>query len=386
MAVGCAVCRGGIRLATCWNNTVVRGPRWLATAAWVLMVAAGTCRACLADDELFANSDTYLDHPNADSLWEGWADKGNLFFSEPPGPLAFSFDYRVQAMFNSFTSYQFGTPPMPGQYAPLSKLDWCLNTTWHGLRLGLDKEDSAVHFQWLTPIGRNVNGKIDDFDWSAPDTAPASLSSSPERWIDGQMLEFEYDLRLFKRPVGLPVEVWPIVGFRWQRFDMVSFEGDQLINDGTLGPSVPPVGYHWPDVEGTFKQEYSIGYLGLQLRGRLETGILPPIALTLQGDWGYTHAENIDHHISGYEDAGIHRYTMDNTHGDAMHFSLTAESLFCHDRFSIGVLAEYLDINTTGTHRWVETGNTTPVDMSWSNGVSVSSRQTAITAFFRLRI
>ena len=58
------------------------------------------------------------------------------------------------------------------------------------------------------------------------------------------MLDLEYEFRLLKRPLGLPVEVWPMVGFRWQRFDMTAYDGDQIIHDGTLGP-VPAVGYHW---------------------------------------------------------------------------------------------------------------------------------------------
>ena len=360
-------------------------PKWLATALVTLLVA-GTCRASLADDALFADSDDYLNHPHAASLWENWSDKGNLFFSEPPGPLAFTADYRVQAMFNSQTSYQFGTPPMPGQYAPLSKLDWSTNATWHGIRFGLEKEDSAAYFQWMTPFGRSVNGEMEDFDWSAPNTDPASLSRSPERWTDGQMLDFAYQFRIMQRPVGMPFDVWPIVGLRWERFDMLAHEGEQIINDGTLGPDLPPVGYRWPGIEGTFKQEYAMAYFGAQFRGRLETSMLPPIVFTLQGDWGYTYANNVDHHISGYEDVGIHRYTMDYTHGDALHFSLTAESMFCRDRFSIGVQAEYLQIETTGSHHMIAYGDTTPIDMTWTNGVSVSSYQTAITVFFRLRI
>ena len=151
----------------------------------------------------------------------------------------------------------------------------------------------------------------------------------------------------------------------------------------------PPVP-RWLPLDGdmiTFKQEYSIGYLGAQLRGRLETRILPPIAWTLQGDWGYTQANNVDHHLSGYEDYGIHQYAMEDTHGDCWHVSLTAEALFCRDRFSIGLQADYMEISTTGTHHWlVIRRHTTPVDETWTNGVSVSSCQTAITAFLRLRI
>jgi hypothetical protein len=113
--------------------------------------------------------------------------------------------------------------------------------------------------------------------------------------------------------------------------------------------------------------------------------MLPPIAWTLQGDWGYTQADNIDHHLF-YEYYDVHRYTMEDTHGDCWHVGVTAEILFCRDRFSIGVQADHMEISTTGSHRFVVSGDATPVDETWTNGVSVSSSQTAITAFLRLRM
>jgi hypothetical protein len=377
---------GGCDLATCWINTAGGRPKGLAAAAWVMLFAVWACgRACPAM-EFFTGFDDPGRQQVAERAWDGWRDPGVCFWTEPPGPLAFTVDYRVLAMFGSQTSKQFGTPPqisMP-QYAPLSKLDWSLDSAWTGFRFGLEQADSAAHLQWMTPMG--CGGKMDDFDWSGPDRAPASLSSSPERFTDGQMLDLEYEFRLLKRPLTLPVDVWPLIGFRWQRFDITAYDGDQLINDGTLGPDLPPVGYHWTEDMGTFKQEYSIGYVGAQLRGRLETGVLAPIAWTLQGDWGYTQANNIDHHISGYEEAGVHRFSMEDTHGSALHFCLTTESLFCRDRLSLGLQADYMEISTTGSHRLLIYGNTLPTDETWSNGVSVSSRQIAITAFLRIRI
>jgi hypothetical protein len=338
------------------------------------------------DDGLAYSTDDNCQNARAEELWRDWSDSGNRFWSAPPGPLALTVDYRVVTMFNSHTSYQFGTSPgyYRGNYAPLSKLDWSLNSTWTGFRFGLEEADSACHFEWLTPMMKTINGGIYDYDWNIDDDLPNdptrldSLSRSSERWNDGQMLELEYEFRMLTRPLGLPLDIWPLAGFRWQRFDMTASAGNQIIPPD--GPFEPPFN---EDI-GTFKQEYSIGYLGAQLRGRLETGRLPPIAFSLQGDWGYTLANNVDHHLS-YEYSDIHRYTMENTHGDSLHVSLTAEALFYLDRFSIGVQADHTEINTTGSHRWVMYGDTTPVDEMWTNGVSVSSSQTSITAFLRLR-
>ncbi|MGD0655325.1 MAG: hypothetical protein ABSA16_13355 [Thermoguttaceae bacterium] len=319
----------------------------------------------------------------AERSWCGWPDSADRFWSDPPGPLALTVDWRVLSMCDSHTSYQFGTPPgyYRGNYAPLSKLDWSLDSTWTGFRLGAEEENSAGHFQWLTPMAQGVNGGMYDYDWNINDDLPNdptrldSLSRSSERWNEGQMLELEYEFRLLKHPLGLPVDLWPLAGYRWQRFDMMSSDSYQII---------PPDGPF--QSLGTFKQDYSIGYLGTQLRGRLETRILPTIAWTLQGDWGYTQANNVDHHISGYEELGYHRYTMEDTHGDCLHIALTAEALFCLDRFSIGVQADHTEINTTGSHHWLVYNDIITLrDETWTNGVSVSSSQTSITAFLRLR-
>ena len=182
-----------------------------------------------------------------------------------------------------------------------------------------------------------------------------------------------------ERLLGLPVEFWPLVGFRFQRFDMTSTNGVQIIPAD--GPFPPPF-------DGDlirFNQQYYIGYAGAQLRQAIQRQGRPLINVTLQADYGATAGYNIDHHLF-YEYYGIHRYTMESTDGGAMHFALTAEALLTK-RLSLGVQADYLDISTTGSHRFLWSGATpTPTDETWSNGVSVSSSQTAITAFIRLRM
>jgi hypothetical protein len=310
-----------------------------------MLVAVLLCDRAWAADELGYDADDYLNHSYAAKLWEGYRDPGVRFWSEPPGPLALTFDWRVLTMFDSHTSHQFGTPPQSGgpQYAPLSKLDWSLDSTWTGFRFGLEEANSAVHFEWLTPMGQGINGGMYDYDWNINDprndpTRLDSLSRSSEQWNEGQMLDIEYEFRLLKCPLGLPVDLWPMIGFRWQRFDMTAYAGNQLFSTGGI---VPPVGPFGPPFDGdgiTFNQQYSIGYLGAQFRGRLETRFLPPVAWTLQGDWGYTQANNVDHHL--LRDEG-NWYAMEDTHGGCWHVSLTTEALFCRDRLSIGLQADY---------------------------------------------
>jgi hypothetical protein len=370
-------------LAACLSVSAILRRGWLAAVVGALLALVLTGDRAWADDGFVLATDDYANHPNAESLWEGWVDKGNLFWSQPPGPLALTVDYLIRPMFDSYTSRQFGTPPgyYRGDYAPLSKLDWCLDSAWTGFRFGLEEANSAAHFSWLTPMGQKIAGGMYDFDWNIDDTKPIdpsrldSLSRSSERWTDGQMLDLEYEFRLWTHPLGMPADIWPLIGYRWQRFNAMSYGGVQLVPPD--GPFPPPF-----DGDGiAFKQEYSIGYVGAQLRGRWDFVRLPPIAWTVQGDWGYTRGNSIDHHLlRGVPD----RYSMEYTDGNCWHAGFTAEALFCQDRFAIGLEGEYLDIHTQGTHHLlIESAG---VNEAWDNGVQVISRQIWLTLFLRLRI
>jgi hypothetical protein len=364
-----------------WESAKSWGRRFAAVLGAVILVVS-TCGRARSANEFYSDLDNSPDHPHAAELWNDWLDPGVAFLTQPPGPQFWTIDYRVQQMFDSRTSYQFGTEPgFVPKYAPLSKLDWSLDSTWTGLRVGVQKPNWDVHFEWLTAIG--INGSMEDFDWNInnPRDDPTrldSLSRSSERWTDGQKIEIEADYRWSERLLGLPVEFWPLAGFRFQRFDITSTRGVQIIPSD--GPFPPPF-------DGdliTFNQQYYIGYVGAQFRTAIQRPGRPPINLAFQADYGATAGYNIDHHLF-YEYYGIHRYTMESTAGGALHFALTAEALL-NKRLSFGLQADYMEIGTTGSHRFVWSGATTPVDETWDNGVSVSSRQTAITAFLRLRI
>lgn len=303
-----------------------------------------------------------------------------------PDPLSrrvWSLDYRVRSMFNSRTSYEFGQPPfVPPPYAPLSRLNWAMDSTWAGFQLARKTDKWGVHFEWYGPAQSSVNGKIADYDWmTASDPSRLdSLSESAVRWTEGQMLDLggEYHLGDY-RILGLPVELWPMGGFRFQRFSMVGHDGIQLIGDGV---QVPLPGELLPGDLITFNQQYYIGYFGGQLRSSLHVGRLPPISLMFQGDWGATAGYNVDHHLF-YESLGTHRYTMENTHGGTVHLALAAEMPLTK-LWSLGVQFDHTEIHTTGSHRWLtydDFGNRQ--DESWDNGVKVTSVQNSLTAYLR---
>ena len=186
-------------------------------------------------------------------------------------------DYRVKTFFDSNTTYQFGVQEyLANPYAPLSKLSWPLDSTWDGLRIGVEKPNWRAHFEWLTPMVHDTYRDMADYDWSGPDRDPASLSSSPERWTDGQSIELEGSFKLLDHILQAPIELWPVIGFRFQRFDLMAHDGDQIINDGTLVPLPPPVGYHWTEDMISFNQQYYMAYIGGQLRRDFERRKLSP--------------------------------------------------------------------------------------------------------------
>jgi hypothetical protein len=179
-------------------------------------------------------------------------------------------------------------------------------------------------------------------------------------------MEFQWTERTFK----LPVEFWPTAGFRWQRFDIMCYDGVQVkYQNQWLNPPD-----QYPGDVITFNQQYYIGYLGGQFRTKIRS-----VLLTFQADWGYTWAYNIDHHLLRDGD----RFTMDATQGNSWHLGFTAE-VPLSEQIRFGFQFDHMEIRTTGTHHL----QNLPLgeDATWDNGVSVSSNQTSIMAFVRFRM
>jgi hypothetical protein len=287
-------------------------------------------------------------------------------------------DYRVQQMVDSDTSYQFGSSsPLVGNYAPISKLTYSLDSTWTGLRLGVQKPNWDVHFEWLTPLGKDINQGIVDYDWNIDDprndpTRLDSVADLSTRWNDGQKLEFEGERKWSDRFLGLPIEFWPLAGFRFQRFDITAYGGTQVIEHAQ--PLPVPVPFADQGDSLTLNQQYYIGYAGAQFRAAVQRVYLPPIALTFQVDYGGTGAYNIDYHLM----RGGDMHQMMSTGGGTLHLALIADAPF-NKHCSFGVQADHTEIRTTGTLRQVQNGNWITSDYD----VQANSDQTSITAYLR---
>lgn len=284
-------------------------------------------------------------------------------------------DYRYRALASSGISSTYGTSqPPPTGYAPLSQLDFPINSSWHGLRIGLDEPTWGVHFEWMTPQ-QSIQGQFSDYDWKFsgppnPGESYTDLGFAGERWIDAQMIDLGLDFQLTDRTFNLPIEVWPTFGFRWQRFDIECYDGVQVkYYNQWLDPADA-----YPGDAITFNQQFYTGYLGGQFRTRLRS-----VLLTFQADWGCTWGYNIDHHLLREGD----RYTMESTQGNSWHLGFTAEvPVSQHVRF--GFQFDHAEIRTSGTHHL----QNLPLgqDSTWDNDVSVSSNQTSVMAFVRFRM
>ncbi len=287
-----------------------------------------------------------------------------------------SIDYRARQLQNSFTSYEFGMPESePVVWAPLSRLVFQMDSTWHGLQIQRRTPNTDLRFEWLTPIGNGINGNMNDYDWMIPGADFTDLGITRERWTDGQMIDLNLDYRLTDHLFILPVELWLSGGFRWQRFNITAYDAVQVKEDDVWPPN--PWTYGGDVI--TFNQQYYTEYIGGELRTTLAWIPTLPLELRLFGDYGGTQGYNVDHHLLREGD----RYTMESTFGDTLHYAASAE-LSLRKNLSIGAQYDQLFIRTHGSHRWLN--EPLGMDESTTNGVHVNSDQTWFTVYIKLSV
>ena len=295
-----------------------------------------------------------------------------------PPPLfpfaSFYIDYRIRRFSDAHVTYEFGVSDPRGPN-PISRLQFPISSTWNGLEVGLESPSWAVHAEWLTPWSDRIDGRLEDRDWLLVGPEASHLGIADERWIDGQVVDVAFEFLLAESRGGLPISVWPVGGFRWQKFELMAFDGKQLQEYDLwfFGP------IHLPGDVLHFRQEYYHYYGGGQLRIDFpDGGLLPGWRLTFQGDGAYVDGCNLDHHLLR---EGV-RITKQNTHGGAWHVGVTAE-VFLSEMLTVGVEGEHTVIRTAGNHHWIN--EPLGIDEMWSRGVHATSEQTSITVFLRLR-
>jgi hypothetical protein len=329
----------------------------------------GQARADRYEDVAYELADfsqtTQLDPPPGEDMDVA----SDRVFTVAPPNRTWNIDYRFRSFMHSQTSYEIGTlEPPPQGWTPLSLLRFPLDSSWHGLRVGVDKPNWGVHVEWMTPISREIHGDLADYDWNPPnpDGSFTDLGFMHETWTDGQTITLDVERKLCNYFFFLPLEVWPIAGFRWQRFDLTAYDLDQVKfqNQATS--------IRVPGDTITFNQQYYMAYVGGQLRKTVYWTETQPIHFTFQGDWGATWGFSIDHHLLA------DFFAMQATQGSSWHIAFTAE-VPLSQRLSCGLQADYMQIRTTG-----KTWEVNRLPDVWTNGVTSYSDQTTLTAFVRL--
>ncbi len=283
---------------------------------------------------------------------------------------------KVKRLFNSHTTFEFGNPFYPFQ-APLSRLEFPLNSWWGGAELRFSTPRFSIGGEVLRNVLGDSDGRMRDTDWD-DDTKPALESIYSEsrcRMEPSYMVRVDADLEVSDW-LGLPswFSLRPVVGFRYQNFHMVAHDGVQYTWDGS-GKT-----YALQGNALRFKQTYWQYFGGL--RSNIDAGRYAGISdlkLLMQFDWAYVEGSNEDNHLL----RGGNRFTYENTFGYAWHASIGMKKGLSKNLF-LGFEAEYLQISTTGSHRLLN--EPMGIDFSFSHGVKVWSEQTSISLTLEYRL
>ena len=284
-----------------------------------------------------------------------------------------SVDLQVKYNFNSHTSFEFGNPYPPYQ-SPLSRLEFPMNTLWVGAEI------RRSFFSWvslgveaLTNIPGDSSGVFKDSDWDDDErpNVKTIYSESKCRMERSYDVRGDLDLKIYDW-IGLPswFDMRPLIGIRWQRFNLMTHDGLQSYpapGDNRPSLSLPGDGIH-------FEQTYWHYFLGVRAAYDIGKHIKEASRwkLLMQLDWAHVEGNNEDHHLlrSG------NRFTYENTSGDAWH-ALLGMKVGLTDSINANIIADYLRIQTAGSHRLVN--DTYNIDFSFDNGVKVWSEQLSIS-------
>jgi hypothetical protein len=273
---------------------------------------------------------------------------------------------------NSHTSFEFGNPFPPNQ-APLSRLEFPMNTQWVGVEIRRDFPRLSLGVEAFTNIVGDARGLFKDSDWdddASPDVKTI-YSESKCRMASSYDVRADLDMKISDW-VGLPdwFDIRPLIGFRFQQFTLIAHDGTQSYPaPGDTRPSLalPGDGIH-------FQQQYWHYFLGVRMAYELGRHIkgASRVKLFTQMDWAYVDGNNEDRHLLRIGN----RITYENTWGDAWH-ALLGLKIDMTKSFSANLAADYLNVRTKGSHRLVN--NAFDLDYRFGNGVKVWSEQISIT-------
>jgi hypothetical protein len=303
------------------------------------------------------------------SLWLALAGLAQLPAAAEEKP--WSAEFRVKRLAGSHTSYEFANPFPPNQ-EPLSRLEFPLDSWWFGGGIRRRIGRFSVGGEFYRNVNGNTRGAFKDSDWESEDRANNPLtvySESQNRLERSFMASLDVDMTVGDW-LHLPrwLDLRPVAGVRWQDLNFVTHDGVQVFpapGDTTAPEPLPGDGIR-------FNQTYRHAFLGLRVAYDLEEHLdLPGVRLSGQWDCGDVDGWNEDYHLRRSGD----RRTFDNTRGRACHASFGLLKRIATG-LDAGLQVEHMRLRTTGAHRHVN--RDFGMDLSWSNGVVVWSRQTSV--------
>jgi hypothetical protein len=275
-------------------------------------------------------------------------------------------DVKLKTLLNSHTSYEFGNP-LPPYQRPLSRLAFPVDSVWAGLAVKKQLSRFSVGAEFLTTVQDQDTGRFKDTDWDDA-VNPKRITNYGEtgcRLLPSYQISSDIAMQMADM-LHLPqqFDLRPVAGFRWQQLSLVAHDGTQTNYDiPWLAPSVQII-------QGdavAFKQNWYQFFTGVRFGYEWQNlpAWLHRLKLQSQLDWSYVEGTNRDNHL-----LQTSRISTADTSGDAWHASLGL-LLGLTRNLALGVEADYLNIQTTGTYVLNDGGAVS----GWSNGVKVWSEQ-----------
>jgi len=278
-------------------------------------------------------------------------------------------ELKTKSMFSSHTSYEFKNPFPPGQL--LSRLQFPMKSVWAGAEVRKELGRFSTGVEYLSSVQNQESGRFNDTDWD-DDTSPKRMTNYGNTGCtlrDSFQATADVDMQIADM-VGLPpaFAVRPVLGFRMQRLRFMAHDGLQYDYNT---PGAAPVLQSLPGNTIAFEQYWYMPFIGLRLGYEWDNPpLLRRVKLSAQGDWSYTTGHNRDEHLLRGD-----RVTYERTVGNAWHaaagvvFGLT-------EHFHVGLDADYLRIETRGTHHLDDSTNA--FTFTWSDGVRAWSEQSSV--------